>query len=267
MPKENHKTLSVPFEVKQLGTEDRDFFRIEGYACVFGNVDKGSDVILPGAFQDSISSGEMPRFLKQHELYSNPLGTIDSVSEDSRGLLFTGRIPRNTDDGRNMIPLIKMGALKGVSIGFAPIDTEFREDGVRVIKEIDLMEISLVTFPMNEEATVTGFKADNIKSIRDAEMLLKERGFTNKESKSLISTIRNIDSETERDASEEGQLTTGHRGDVERDVQESKDANNEINEAKRDAEVELNKTFEEMNRISEEKRLNDLFQQFQTLKK
>jgi len=100
-----------------------------------------------------------------------PIGVFDEIVEDSHGLRVKGRLALGTTAGRDAYELLKMGALDGLSIGFRVNPKEVSYDkrkGQRVIKEVDLMEISLVTFPMNPKATVRQVKGEEI-SIREWE--------------------------------------------------------------------------------------------------
>ena len=99
--------------------------------------------------------------------------------EDNKGLFVKGQLAMGTQKGREAYELLKMGALDGMSIGFRadPEKQGYNENkrGVRTLKEVDLMEISLVTFPMNESALIETVKG-NAKNIREWETILREAG-------------------------------------------------------------------------------------------
>ena len=131
-----------------------------GYASIFGNIDSHGDAVMPGAFRKSLSErGNVVPLLWQHD-QAEPVGVIELV-EDSKGLrVVRGEINLETARGKEAYALLKQGAIKGLSIGFQTI-----KDGwsgkVRQLKELKLMEVSLVTFPANELATVTAIKNDD----------------------------------------------------------------------------------------------------------
>tara|TARA_Y100000114_G_C11628768_1_gene263377 strand:- start:242 stop:724 length:483 start_codon:yes stop_codon:yes gene_type:complete len=116
--------------------------------------------------------------LFQHKT-DEPIGVFEDIREDEKGLFVKGRLALGTQKGRETYELLKLGALDGMSIGFRadPKKQGYNENkrGVRTLKEVDLMEISLVTFPMNEEALVQSVKG-NSKNIREWEDILREVG-------------------------------------------------------------------------------------------
>ena len=156
--------LNVGFEIKNIQedeTEDGKLFVFEGYASTFGNVDHGGDVILKGAFAESLKN-RMPALLWQHN-HSEPIGIFKEVREDEIGLYVKGCLPMDDDlvKGR-IVPQIKIGSVSTMSIGYiveSSEDIEYREDGVRALKKVTLLENSLVTIPMNDMAKVSGFKS------------------------------------------------------------------------------------------------------------
>lgn len=153
------KTRDLPFELKSV-SEDGTF---EGYASTFNNVDLQGDIIAPGAFAKSIQTtgGKVP-ILWQHDP-EKPIGLGIRMHEDSNGLKVKGQLVLGTQAGAEAHHLLKAGAINGLSIGFSiPRGaTEWDSTGtVRTIKEIDLHEFSIVTFPANPQAGVTAVKSD-----------------------------------------------------------------------------------------------------------
>ena len=127
--------------------------RFSGYASVFGKVDAGGDVVMPGAFAKSlIKRRDRIRLLFQHDP-KEPVGTWDSIGEDSHGLFVTGRLVPGVPRADALKRLIADGALDGLSIGFRTVRAT-RENGQRKLWQIDLFEISIVTFPMMEDARI-----------------------------------------------------------------------------------------------------------------
>jgi HK97 family phage prohead protease len=134
-----------------------------GYASRFGVVDLGRDLVLPGAFAESIAR-RGPRGIKmlfQHDP-AEPIGVWLEIREDAHGLFARGRILPEVTRGREVLALMRAGALDGLSIGFRAV--EGRSDpksGVRRLARIDLWEISIVTFPMLPEARVSAVKNES----------------------------------------------------------------------------------------------------------
>lgn len=152
--------------------EDKDYGTFEGYGSVFGNKDLGNDVIERGAFLKSLKrrKPQNVKLLYQHKS-DMPIGVFDEIKEDEHGLVVKGRLALKTQAGAEAYELLKMGALDGLSIGFRvnPKEVSYDKRGNRrIIKEVDLMEVSLVTFPMNPQATVRSVKGEEI-SIREWE--------------------------------------------------------------------------------------------------
>lgn len=146
--------LTPEFKAAKDGT-------VEGYGAIFGNVDNGYDIVEAGAFADSLKSGVKVKMLWQHDPW-NPIGVWDEVKEDDKGLWVKGRILGDVEKGREATALVKAGALDGLSIGYRTLESRRAEvDGkqVRVIETAELWEVSLVTFPMNPEATIDAVKA------------------------------------------------------------------------------------------------------------
>ncbi|MGE3875947.1 MAG: HK97 family phage prohead protease [Parvibaculaceae bacterium] len=132
-----------------------------GYASVFGNEDMGRDVIVAGAFAKSLQRrpADKVKMLRQHD-GEEPIGIWTDLAEDRKGLKATGRLILETTKGRETHALMRAGALDGLSIGFRTLKDRFdRPKGIRYVEEVDLVEISVVTFPMNDRATVSTVKA------------------------------------------------------------------------------------------------------------
>ncbi len=174
--------------------------RFKGYGAVFGNVDSYGDVIEPGAFAKTLKaaekSGNYPAMLLQHggwgigaEDYM-PVGVWDQLSEDTKGLLSEG-VLADIQRGRDAYTLMKMQprpAITGLSIGYIPkkytVGTK-PEEPRRLLHEVDLLEISLVTFPANGKARVTSVKSGGFTE-RDFEKLMQDAGLSRSEARVVI---------------------------------------------------------------------------------
>jgi len=166
--------VELKAEIKLLADEDvaEEQGTFEGYASVFGNTDLGNDVIKKGAFTESLKVRKPKgiKLLYQHKS-DMPIGVFDDITEDGTGLHVKGRLALKTTAGRDAYELLKMGALDAMSIGFRVNPDKITYDKLakkRTIGEVDLLEISLVTFPMNPKALIRSVKATEI-SIREWE--------------------------------------------------------------------------------------------------
>jgi uncharacterized protein len=133
-----------------------------GYASLFGARDQSGDVVMPGAFQDSLKRrpAEDIRMLFQHDP-AEPIGTWVDIHEDNQGLFVLGRLNKNVQRGRELMALLESGGIDGLSIGFKTITARNeRSSKTRQLTKIDLWEISLVTFPMLEGARVSQVKSE-----------------------------------------------------------------------------------------------------------
>jgi len=131
-----------------------------GYASLFGERDQSGDVVMPGAFAASLKKRRASdvRMLFQHDA-AEPVGTWIDMHETPKGLHVTGRLDRNVQRGRELFSLLESKGLDGLSIGFRTVKARRdRASATRLLTEIDLWEISLVTFPMLSGARVTGVK-------------------------------------------------------------------------------------------------------------
>jgi uncharacterized protein len=130
---------------------------VQGYASVFGRRDQGGDVVAPGAYAASLSTllakGQSVKMLWQHDP-TEPIGLWDEVREDATGLWVKGRILTDVGRGREAAALLAAGAIDGLSIGYRTVRAERDGKGQRHLYELDLWEVSLVTFPMQSEARV-----------------------------------------------------------------------------------------------------------------
>jgi len=182
----NGETISgLEIDSKSI-TEQGEF---EGYLSVFNSVDQGGDIVMPGAFTESLRKrpAERVKLLAYHDT-RQPVGVWKSLIEDGRGLKAKGQILLTTERGREMYELMKVGAVDGLSIGYRSIDDEFdRAKGVRRLKKVDLMEGSLVTFPMHSDATVATVKGGKLPTIREIERtLMREAGLSASQAKALL---------------------------------------------------------------------------------
>jgi len=183
---------SYPMEIKEISEEG--YF--SGYGSVFDVVDDWDDVIVRGAFAETLQK-KTPVMLWQHDS-AEPIGVYERIREDEIGLWLEGRLLLDIEKGREAHILLKNRAIRGLSIGFLPLAWEWEtrdNTRVRVLKDIDLWEVSLVTFPANPKAVV-----DEVKTVRGLENFLRDAGLSRSEAKAALAAIR---ADSQRDAEAE----------------------------------------------------------------
>lgn len=196
------QTRSFVFEVRATGDDGT----LEGYGSVFGVKDSYDDVIAAGAFVRSLgehkSAGTMPAMLWQHDP-SEPIGVWTEMVEDAKGLKIKGRLALDTSRGKEAHALLKMGALNGLSIGFVSKQWAYDKDtDVRTLTEIDLWEVSLVTFPANGKSRITNVKScDDLHAPKDAERILRDAGFSKADALAFVSRVMRM-GEARRDSAD-----------------------------------------------------------------
>ena len=137
-----------------------------GYASVFDVVDTQGEEVARGAFQKSIDRwkgrGRLPKMLWQHDM-RHPIGVWEQLTEDETGLFVKGKLLLDVAACREAYSLLRAGVVDGLSIGFVTIRSRHNSlKKCRLLEEIELHEISLVTFAANAEARVTGYKVDDL---------------------------------------------------------------------------------------------------------
>jgi HK97 family phage prohead protease len=179
----SRQRLAFPFDIKNLGNAGS----FAGYGSVFGNVDLGDDIVERGAFTkiNTTKDGSV-RILWQHDT-RQPIGKA-KVKQDDIGLYTEGQLLLDTSKGREAYALLKSGIVDGMSIGYdvLPDGSSMTSQGKRMLKSLELWEVSLVTFGMNQLATVDSVKAAHgITTKRQFEEFLRDNGFTEAAAKSI----------------------------------------------------------------------------------
>jgi HK97 family phage prohead protease len=202
--------FAADFEFKfAAGAKDGTF---SGYGAVFGNVDSHGDVIERGAFKNSLreweAKGKLPPMLLQHGGFFGPVddmlpvGKWTSMEENSKGLKVEGELfALNTDRGQLIYEGMKAGSLDGLSIGYRPKKYTMGTkptDPTRTLQEVELRELSIVTFPSNDRATVGAVKSadiDGLHTLSDFEDFLREADglrFSRKTARDFVSRFKKI---------------------------------------------------------------------------
>lgn len=149
------KKLRFSLDIKSI----EDGGRFAGYASVFGIVDNQRDVMLRGAFSQTLKGRVQEIKLLWQHLQDEPIGIFTTIAEDANGLYVEGKLLLQIQRAREAHALLMEGAISGLSIGYSPVKYRIDElTGVRKLAEVELWEISLVTFPANEAAQVTVVK-------------------------------------------------------------------------------------------------------------
>ena len=179
----NHKNLTCHLTITKSLDEEGVF---EGYASVFGIQDYDGDVIVKGAFEKSLKKmqekGRRPKMLWQHNS-SIIVGQWLELYEDEHGLRVKGKIFKEIEKGREAYILMQHKELDAMSVGFNPVSAmQGGGTGNQVFDEVDLWEISLVTWGANPEALVSNVKG---MTKRDFEAFLRDAGFAKKEAKRI----------------------------------------------------------------------------------
>lgn len=178
------------FQIKSVS----DKGEIEGYGSVFGVVDSVNDIVAKGAFANSIrlhkAEGTSPKMLWQHDP-AQPCGIWTEFDEDQHGLRLKGQLLLETRIGKEAYEFTKTRAVDGMSIGFKTIRYEYQtETDIRVLTEVDLWEVSLVTFPALRSARVTAVKSELTE--RRVEEILRDVGFSQKQAKAMTAAWKTI---------------------------------------------------------------------------
>lgn len=186
--------LDIPFEVKAEDISEEG--RFKGYGSTFGgSPDAYGDIVVSGAFLSSLSRGGRNKsgipMLWQHNASQVP-GVWTDLAEDKRGLKVEGQLALKTQLGLETYELMKLGGVKGLSIGYDVVTYERDEKRkVRLLKEVDLWEISLVTFPANTHARVTSVKAiEEAKTERELEEALREASLSKSAAQYIVKLCR-----------------------------------------------------------------------------
>ncbi|ABE62534.1 prohead peptidase, Unknown type peptidase, MEROPS family U35 [Nitrobacter hamburgensis X14] len=140
-----------------------------GYASVFDVVDSHKDIVVKSAFKKSLVKrpAAKVKMLREHD-QTEPIGKWLSLVEDDRGLKATGQLILGTTKGSETYKLMKAGLLDSLSIGYRTVrDRMDRTKGARILEQVDLWEISVVTFPSNTESTVTAVKSNSATQFRE----------------------------------------------------------------------------------------------------
>lgn len=197
---EDRDRLQFGLTELKLASSETDGMTFSGYGAVFSNVDSYGDVIAKGAFKETLANAkktsQWPAMLLQHGgMFGDdptPIGIWTDMHEDDVGLAVEGKLAP-TARGREIYELLKMTprpAINGLSIGFMAKEWSVRtkpDDPRRTLKAVELLEVSLVTFPANPKARIQNVKSSDL-TVRDAESALRDAGFSRTEAKAIVAS-------------------------------------------------------------------------------
>ncbi|MEY2687449.1 MAG: hypothetical protein RL375_1647, partial [Pseudomonadota bacterium] len=191
-----HQHSSCHFELKSIGP--REF---EGYGSIFGNEDLGGDIVVPGAFAKTMAehkdAGTMPLMYWMHQPDQVPGVWLD-MQEDRKGLYVRGELV-DTQLGRDVRTLLQKNAVRGLSIGYRPVDTDWHGSS-RLLKQVQLAEVSIVSQAMNPLAKVEAIKArlsadgEYVPTQREFEEHFRKMGCSKNVARTLIGRLFGGDS-------------------------------------------------------------------------
>jgi HK97 family phage prohead protease len=180
------KELALQQTKVKMGAEGN--LKFSGYASVFNGIDSYGDMIMPGAYKNTIVDRERPIQLRWNH-YGPVIGKFTEVYEDEKGLFVEGELTKGHSTAEDAAALLRHGAISGLSIGYVAKDEE--QDGViRKLKEIDLFEISLVESPADNNAHISSIKS--AEKLKDIESVLRQKGFSQKEATEIVAKVKKI---------------------------------------------------------------------------
>jgi len=207
--------LQVKFAADDDATKVGTF---SGYGSIFNNIDGGGDMIAPGAFKKSLrewkAKGKFPPMLLQHGGFIGPaedgipVGAYTKMEEDDKGLFVEGYLfALDTQKGKYIHEGMKAGSLDGLSIGYIAREVAYGkkpDEPRRTLKGVDLREVSIVTFPMNDKSRITAAKSiEGITKLSEAEDYLRWAGFSDSQAVAFVSRVKSLrlsDSESTKTA-------------------------------------------------------------------
>lgn len=202
-----HKQLSLNQTEFKFGSEGS--LEFSGYASVFNGVDSYGDTIKPGAYKGTLEQRERPVALRwQH--WGPIIGKFTEMFEDEKGLFVRGELTKGHSTAEDTAALLRHGAISGLSIGYIAKDFSETEYGGRVLKDIELFEISVVEEPADNSAHISTVKSvfDECATLKEVEQAMRRHcGLSQSVSTAIVSAVKNAvnrsESESEQHALDE----------------------------------------------------------------
>lgn len=186
------KTISLDAIEVKFDEARKGFF--SGYASKFGSVDSYGDTILPGAYKKTLKKRARPIQLRWNH-WGPVIGKWIKAEEDEHGLYVEGELTPGHSVAEDVYALMKHGAVTGMSIGYRPVQITDHGDGSRDLKEIDLVEISIVESPADLAAQVGDVKSaiERAESLKEIEAFLRDAGgFSRTDATTLVARIKSL---------------------------------------------------------------------------
>jgi len=186
------KLLSLDLIEVKLADDKPGTF--EGYASMFGGVDSYGDTILPGAYKKTLRKRDRPIRMRWNH-WGPVIGKWLDIAEDEKGLKVTGELTPGHSVAADVYASLKHGAIDGMSIGYRPVQIRDLGDGRRELKEIELVEISVVEEPADLAARVGDIKSvlDGMTGLKDIEAWLREaHRFDRDDVRALVHAIKSL---------------------------------------------------------------------------
>tara|TARA_R110002110_G_scaffold415850_1_gene657955 strand:+ start:4467 stop:5093 length:627 start_codon:yes stop_codon:yes gene_type:complete len=197
-----HKQLNLAACEVKMGAEGS--LQFSGYASVFDGLDSYGDKIQAGAYKSTITDRERPVQLRWN--HSGPvIGKFTEMYEDEKGLFVSGELTKGHSVAEDTAALLRHKAISGLSIGYSVKDFE-QQGVVRVLKDIELYEISIVETPADNNAHIMGIKSAT--KLKDVESILRQKGFSQKEATEIVATVKKIHGEREESEVKHNELVT-----------------------------------------------------------
>lgn len=219
------KVKKIQFKMDAFNEEEGIF---SGYASVFSNIDSGGDIVEPGAFTKTLAEGwERVKILALHNDSWLPIGRPVELREDANGLYISAKVS-DTAIGKDIKVLLKDGVLNELSIGYDPVVFDYDGEGIRHLREVKLWEVSVVTWAMNPEATISGYKSmqETAKQVAALQAELKEE---RKISAARLKSLEDASKQMKQAAEVIDAVVREARGDKTREkITEKKNANMQI---------------------------------------
>lgn len=165
----------------------------EGYASVFDGEDSYGDTVLKGAYEKTLQERERPVRMRWNH-YGPVIGKWLEMYEDEKGLYVKGQLTPGHSLASDTLALLKHKAIDGLSIGYYVRDYERKENGGLILKEIELVEISVVEEPADLSATITGVKSaiEKAQTLSELERSLRDAGLSKSVATALVSRIKTL---------------------------------------------------------------------------
>ena len=194
-----YKTFNLTVNKSQ---EESEYFTFSGMAST-NDLDRDNEIIMQGAFNKSLDT-QKPILFNHNQ--DEPIGVTTLLEEKDNGLYIEAKLPKNDEFvSKRIIPQMLAGSLTKMSIGAIPVrkSIEYREDGVKVVHEMELLETSIVPIPANKNADITNMKKFNLEEVksitnkRDFENTLRDSKLFSKSASVYIASLCNFESDSQ----------------------------------------------------------------------